>query len=194
MKKEKQQTFLKWRLLYGILIAGIASGGLFYWTHFKIATRKHEQHAEKLIESFNSGLLIELSREIEKVLGIIEKEGLERATYRINANKLFNSKLYMFVYELRPPYKLVAHGKLAGFVGKSPRDFQTEIYETITQTFGNLYKVIEDLAFAAEKEKGYWVYRWKNGIDEPSRLKVAYVKTFKDQGKKYFIGTGYYLL
>ena len=137
-------------------------------------------------------LLDVLPKRVEKVAQILEKEGLIKASDEID-NKMKDDEKNIFLFEINPPYRMVAHGGNKGFIGKTPEEFQQLNFPGCTQENCNMRKLVENVAAVAKRGGGFYTYHWRLQPKESVKLKIAYVKPVTYHGKTYVIGAGYYI-
>ncbi|KAG7374673.1 adenylate/guanylate cyclase with GAF and PAS/PAC sensor domain [Nitzschia inconspicua] len=123
---------------------------------------------------------------LNKALSI---EQFEEALYEISFNEeefVVEGGHYLFMYHYDG--RLKAHAHLSRFAGED----LTYIFPQLNrdpQEGADLHTALRN---AAEGAGDGWVqYPWKNTVDEPEYIKIAFVVKIVFQGEEYFVGSGY---
>eukprot|EP00977_Amphora_coffeiformis_P011778 scaffold2872_cov193-Amphora_coffeaeformis.AAC.1 len=116
-------------------------------------------------------------------------EQFEAALYDISFDKeeyQIEGGHYLFMYNYKGPLK--AHAHLHRFTGHD----LTYIFENLNrdpEEGAALHQVL--MAAAEGKDDGWAQYKWKNTVDEPEYIKIAYNVKIEFMGEEYFLGCGY---
>jgi len=141
--------------------------------------------------NFPEHLKTELPQSVENVLKLIKEIGLENTASK--QRKENNKKLYLFIIEQNIPY--TSYLDLVPALETSAQEATVNAKKIDPTCAINYTQFRGDMVHFIQHFSGWYAYEYKTPDPTiPSMLKIAYIKPFKYNGKKYVVGATYQTL
>jgi len=153
----------------------------------EISGKKYVMGAAVFVEAVPEHII--LPHRVQTVLNRLGPESFESWLNMLDND--CDRELYFFVDTVTQPYRWIAHGGNANFIGITEKEAQRMIFKSYTERDYNITVIWNDLERVARLGGGYSTYAWRARPEDPVKLKLSYLLPFSYKKTKLLVGTGY---